>query len=64
MARSTSSLGSFNPDDRRRHEPHQLAFALEASVGGLRGLVMGPMVQRSMDSEVRSLERVKEILEA
>ena len=31
---------------------------------GLAGLFMGGMVQKTMDSEVRNIERIKQILEA
>ena len=41
-----------------------LTFALDAELGGLRGLFMGGAVQRTMDSEVLAIERIKEILEA
>jgi uncharacterized membrane protein len=41
----------------------RLVFALDASLGGLRGLLMGSMVQRTMDGEVHAIERVKGILE-
>jgi hypothetical protein len=40
-----------------------LTFALDAKVGGLAGLFMGRMVQKTMDSEVHAIDRVKEILE-
>ena len=42
----------------------RLTFALDAKLGGISGLFMGGAVQRTMDSEVRAIERVKEILEA
>jgi uncharacterized membrane protein len=41
----------------------RLVFALDASLGGLRGLLMGSMVQRTMNGEVHAIERVKGILE-
>lgn len=41
----------------------RLTFSLDAAVSGLRGLFMGSMVQRTMDAEVRAIERVKTILE-
>ncbi len=42
----------------------RLTFALDAKLGGLRGLFMGGMVQKTMDSEVMAIERVKSILES
>jgi uncharacterized protein YndB with AHSA1/START domain len=42
----------------------RLTFALDAELGGLRGLFMNGMVQKTMDSEVQAIERVKENLEA
>ena len=41
----------------------RLTFALDAKVGGLAGLFMGGMVQKTMDSEVKAIERLKAILE-
>ena len=41
----------------------RLTFALDAKVGGLAGLFMNGMVQRTMDSEVMAIERLKAILE-
>jgi len=42
----------------------RLTFALDADLGGLRGLFMNGMVQKTMDSEVRAVERIKANLEA
>jgi carbon monoxide dehydrogenase subunit G len=42
----------------------RLTFSLRAEVSGLRKLLMGSMVARTMGSEVRSLERLKRVLEA
>ena len=42
----------------------RLTFALDATIGGLRKLLMGAMVQRTMDTEVAALDKVKQILEA
>jgi uncharacterized protein YndB with AHSA1/START domain len=42
----------------------RLTFALDAELGGLRGLLMGGIVQKTMDSEVRAIERIKKVLEA
>jgi uncharacterized protein YndB with AHSA1/START domain len=41
----------------------RLTFALRVEVAGLRKLLMGSMVQRTMDQEVRALDNVKRILE-
>jgi hypothetical protein len=41
----------------------RLTFALDAKVGGLQGLLMGSMVQRTMDAEVTALDAVKRVLE-
>jgi carbon monoxide dehydrogenase subunit G len=41
----------------------RLTFSLSADVGGPLGFLMRPMVQRTMDSEVRTLERLKGVLE-
>jgi uncharacterized protein YndB with AHSA1/START domain len=41
----------------------RLTFALDAELSGLRRLLMGGAVQRTMDSEVRTLDRLKTILE-
>ena len=38
-------------------------FELEAQLGVLKGLLMGPMVQKTMASEVGHLTRAKEVLE-
>lgn len=42
----------------------RLAFALEAELSGIRRLLMGSMVSKTMESEVRSLDRLKRVLEA
>ena len=42
----------------------RLTFALDANLGGLRGLFMGGMVQKTMDSEVMAIEHIKRNLEA
>ena len=41
-----------------------LTFSLDAQLTGLRKLVMGSMVQKTMDSEVRNLDNVKRLLES
>jgi uncharacterized protein YndB with AHSA1/START domain len=40
-----------------------LTFSLDAKVGGLKGLLMGGAVQRSMDAEMAALDRLKALLE-
>ena len=42
----------------------KLTFSLDAKLGGISGLFMGGAVQRTMDSEILAIDRVKEILEA
>jgi len=42
----------------------RLTFRLDADVGGLRGLLLGPAVSRTMEAEVRTLDRLKEVLES
>jgi len=42
----------------------RLTFSLDAKLGGLSGLLMGGMVQKTMDSEVKAIERLKTVLEA
>lgn len=41
-----------------------VTFSLDADLSGLKKLFMGPMVAKTMQSEVRALNKVKEILEA
>ena len=40
-----------------------LTFALAATLGGLKGILMGRAVQASMDAEMASLDRLKALLE-
>jgi uncharacterized membrane protein len=42
----------------------RLNFSLDATLGAIAGLFMGGMVQKTMDAEVRAIERLKEVLEA
>jgi carbon monoxide dehydrogenase subunit G len=42
----------------------RLTFSLDVELTGFRALVMGGMVQRTMDSEVRTLDNLKRILES
>lgn len=41
----------------------QLTFSLDAKLGGLRGLLMGGMVQKTMEAEVHNLDNLKSVLE-
>jgi uncharacterized protein YndB with AHSA1/START domain len=41
-----------------------LTFALDAEVGGLKGLLMGGAVQKTMDAETAALDKLKSVLEA
>jgi carbon monoxide dehydrogenase subunit G len=42
----------------------RLTLSLDAQLAGLRKLLMGSMVQKTMDSEVHNLDNAKRILEA
>jgi carbon monoxide dehydrogenase subunit G len=42
----------------------RLTFALDAELTGLRKLLMGGAVQKTMDSEVRNLDNLKRVLES
>ena len=42
----------------------RLTFSLDAQLTGLRKLLMGSMVQKTMDSEVRNLDNAKRLLES
>jgi uncharacterized protein YndB with AHSA1/START domain len=42
----------------------RLTFSLDAELAGLRKLLMGSAVQRTMNVEVRAIERLKSVLEA
>ena len=42
----------------------RLTFALDAELTGIRKLLLGGMVQRTMDAEVQALEKLKSVLEA
>ena len=41
-----------------------LTFALHAELGGIKKLLMGGAVQKTMDSEVEATERLKTLLES
>jgi carbon monoxide dehydrogenase subunit G len=59
--------GPARPHGRYDFEPAdggtRLMFSLDASLSGLRGLLMGGMVQKTMDGEVRTLDNLKGVLE-
>jgi uncharacterized protein YndB with AHSA1/START domain len=42
----------------------RLTFALDAELTGIRKLLMGSMVQKTMESEVATLDKLKSVLEA
>ena len=42
----------------------RLTFSLQAELAGLKKFLMGGAVQKTMDAEVRAIERLKEVLEA
>ena len=42
----------------------RLTFALDAALGGIRGLLMGSMVHKTMDAEVAAIDRARAVLEA
>lgn len=42
----------------------RLTFSLDATLSGLQRLLMGSMVQRTMDAEARALDNIKRVLEA
>jgi uncharacterized membrane protein len=41
-----------------------VTFWLKAEIGGLKGLLMGGAVQKTMDAEMAALDRLKSVLEA
>jgi uncharacterized protein YndB with AHSA1/START domain len=42
----------------------RLRFSLDAELGGLKRLLMGSAVQRTMEAEMKALDRLKAVLEA
>ena len=42
----------------------RVSFSLDAELGGVRKLLMGSAVQRTMDHEVQAIDRLKSVLEA
>jgi carbon monoxide dehydrogenase subunit G len=67
MLENQTITGPARPRGRYEFEADdgstRLTFSLSADVGGPLGFLMRPMVQRTMDSEVRMLERLKGVLE-
>lgn len=63
-----TTAGPVRPDGRYDVEAvdggTRLTFTLAAELSGFRKLLMGSMVQRTMDAEVAALQNVKRILEA
>jgi carbon monoxide dehydrogenase subunit G len=63
-----TTAGPVRPHGRYDLEPAdggtRLTFTLDAKLSGVRKLLMGSMVQRTMDDEVASLDRVRQLLEA
>jgi uncharacterized protein YndB with AHSA1/START domain len=53
--------GQFDFDDVNGGT--RLTFALQAELGGLKKLLMGGAVQKTMNAEVAATERLKEVLE-
>ena len=60
--------GPVRPHGRYDFEPVEggtrVSFSLDARLGGLRGLVMGSAVQKTMNAEVRALDALKRVLES
>ena len=60
--------GPVRPHGRYDFEPVEgrtrVTFSLDARLGGLRGLVMGSAVQKTMNAEVRALDALKRVLES
>src|SRR3954462_12269753 len=63
-----TTAGPVRPTGEYRLEPAPdgtaLTFSLDATVGGLKGLLMGRAVQGSMDAEMAALDRLKSVLES
>ena len=54
--------GEFAFDDA--NGATHVRFALQAELGGIKKLLMGGAVQKTMDAEVAALEHLKQVLEA
>ena len=63
-----TTTGPARPDGRYEFESvdggTRLTFALDAELTGIRKLLMGSMVQKTMESEVATLDKLKSVLEA
>jgi len=63
-----ATAGPVRPTGEYRFEATpegtRVTFSLAATLGGLRGLLMGRAIQSTMDAEVGSLARLKTVLEA
>ena len=63
-----TTSGPARPHGRYDFEPAnggtRVTFLLDAPMGGLRGLLMGSMVQKTMDSEVGMLTNLKRAIES
>lgn len=63
-----TTAGPVRPHGRFDMEPQsgatRLTFALDAELTGIRRLLMGSMVARTMADEVAALDRLKAVLEA
>jgi len=55
-------IGSY--DIRSRDGKTELTFRLSAEIGGLKKLLMGGAVQKTMDAEMARLDRLKQVLES
>jgi uncharacterized protein YndB with AHSA1/START domain len=55
-------IGSY--DIRSRDGKTELTFRLSAEIGGLKKLLMGGAVQKTMDAEMAGLDRLKQVLES
>ncbi len=61
-----TTAGPVRPHGRFDLEPvdggTRVTFALDAALGGIRGMLMGGMVQKTMDAEVAALSKLKTVL--
>jgi len=55
-------VGSY--DLRQRDGKTELTFRLSADIGGWKKLLMSGQVQKTMDAEMRALDRLKTVLES
>jgi uncharacterized protein YndB with AHSA1/START domain len=63
-----ATAGPVRPEGEYRVEAapegSRVTFTLSAQLGGIKGLLMGRSVQKTMDEEVRSLDRLAEAMKA